>query len=177
MAVNEILEDIEDLLANGTHIPIVNRITVDEEILTSLLDGLRNELPRELQRAEQIIHNKDNTIAQANKEASDIIERAKEYASQLVDENDIVQQANEKARQIIDEANAQAQEIMTQANSEAQELKNNSYEYATEVFDSLIANINETADNLQNALNVLHQAKDGLTQMALEDGLDISMRQ
>lgn len=158
MAVSEILDEIENLVVEGKHIVFTNKSIIEEPDLVRLVDDLRNELPLELQRAEQIMRDKETILAGARKESEDIINRAKDYATHLTEESEIVKQSQEKAEFIMEQVRAQEQTIMTQTMQSAQQLKQDSSQYADDVFAHLI-------NTVSSALQVLQQAKVELNNM------------
>ena len=92
----------------------------------------------------------------ASKMAMDMaIEKAKKYAAELVDKNEIVMQAEEKAKAIMQQTKEQEREIMEKTMANAKQLRDDADQYANQVFDHLIG-------NLSNALQVVQQAKDDL---------------
>ena len=51
MAVNEILDEIENLVVDAKHLLFTNKSLVEENDLVRLVEDLRNELPLELLKA------------------------------------------------------------------------------------------------------------------------------
>ena len=161
MAVSNILDEIENLVVDGKHIVFTNKSIIEEPDLVRLIDDLRNELPLELQQAEQVMQDKEAILTEAREEAERIVNQAKEYAHHLVDESEVVKQSQEKAALIMEQTKAQEQEILNTAYSTAQQLRTDSSQYANQVFDHLIVNVG-------NALQVLQQAKDELQRMPVQ---------
>ena len=161
MAVSNILDEIENLVVDGKHIVFTNKSIIEEPDLVRLIDDLRNELPLELQQAEQVMQDKEAILTEAREEAERIVNQAKEYANHLVDESEVVKQSQEKAALIMEQTKAQEQEILNTAYSNAQQLRTDSSQYANQVFDHLIVNVG-------NALQVLQQAKDELQRMPVQ---------
>ena len=146
MAVKNILDSIENLVVESRRMPLMNKSLIDETDLIHLVDELRRELPLELQKAERVMQERQEILDRANDEAAALIEKAKKYAAELVDKNEIVMQAEEKE---------QEREIMEKTMANAKQLRDDADQYANQVFDHLIG-------NLGNALQVVQQAKDDL---------------
>ena len=161
MAVSNILDEIENLVVDGKHIVFTNKSIIEEPDLVRLIDDLRNELPLELQQAEQVMQDKEAILTEAREEAERIVNQAKEYANHRVDESEVVKQSQEKAALIMEQTKAQEQEILNTAYSTAQQLRTDSSQYANQVFDHLIVSVG-------NALQVLQQAKDELQRMPVQ---------
>ncbi len=168
MAVNNILDEIENLIVEGKHIVFTNKSIIDEPDLIRLVDELRQELPQQLQQAEQIMKAKDDILAEARDEAQRIVEQAKEYASKLVDESAVVRQSQEKAQLVMEQAKAQEQEILERTTQMAQERCDQANQYANQVFDHILTHITTTVETLQQGELTLQQAKEALNQVPVE---------
>lgn len=144
MAIEEILDEIENLVVEAKRVPFTNKCMIEDDDLVRLIDDLRNELPQEIQRANAVIEMQQQTINEAKAEANRIVDQAKSHAVSLVNETEILRQAQ-----------AQAEAIMDKTMKNANELKQDSLNYAEEVFNHLV-------NNIGGALEVVQQAKDEL---------------
>lgn len=144
MAVNDILDDIENLVVDARRVVFTNKCIIEEDDLIRLVDDLRSELPLQLRKADQVIEQQEKMLEDARKEAEHIIEQAKNYALKLTEDSEIVKQAQ-----------AQAQSLMEKTIQNTEALKQDSLQYANQVFDHLISNVG-------NALAVVEEAKHGL---------------
>lgn len=168
MTVSNILDDIENLVVDGRHIVFTNKSIIEEPELIRLVDDLRNELPLELQRAEQVMQEKDTILSDARDEAQRIVEQAKEYANRLVDESSVVKQSQEKAALILTQAQAQEKEIMERTMQTAQQRCDQANQYANQVFDHMLAHLGNSMTTLEQGLDTLQQAKVALNQAPVE---------
>nr|WP_092067500.1 ATPase [Dendrosporobacter quercicolus]NSL46623.1 ATPase [Dendrosporobacter quercicolus DSM 1736]SDL57759.1 hypothetical protein SAMN04488502_101259 [Dendrosporobacter quercicolus] len=146
MAIEEILDEIENLMVDSTRVPFTNKLVIEEDDLIRLLDELRELLPQEIKDAAKIVSDRQRIMEEAHKEAQHIIDQAKIYGTKLTDESTISKQAQE-----------QANELLSQAQKAAQELRNDSIIYAEDVFKHL-------EGNLQKALEVVQQGHSNLQQ-------------
>lgn len=164
MAVRDTLNKIETLVASASHLPLTGKALINEDDLLQLIDEFRNELPQELGRAEEIIHDRENIIRMAQSEADKIIKQAEKRAVQLVDENDVVTKAREKARIIEIQAHQQAAQILESSRTQARQFQEGVNQYSHQVFDNLIANVANTANSINDMENILKQAMQVLQQ-------------
>lgn len=164
MAIHNILDDIENLVVDGKHIVFTNKSIIEEPELIRLVDDLRSELPMELQRAEQVMQEKESILAEARETAQDIIDKAKVYAGSLVDESNIVKQSQEKATLILARAQAQEKEILERTMQLAQQRCDQANQYANQVFDHILAHLGNSVTTLEKGLDTLQQAKEALNQ-------------
>lgn len=149
MAVNDILDEIENLVVDARRIVFTNKCLIEEDDLIHLVDELRRELPQQINKADLVVKDQQQILDEARKEAARIVEQAKEYAVKLTGETEIVRQAQ-----------AQAQEIMEKTIQNSQELKNDSVQYANQVFDHMIASVGSTLAVVQQAKTDLNQNED-----------------
>ncbi|MBR2179032.1 MAG: ATPase [Selenomonadaceae bacterium] len=164
MAVRDTLNQIEDLVASSSHLWFTDRIMINDNDLIHLVEELRQELPLELERADEIMRERDKIIMSAQQEATNIINQAQEKAAQIVDENDLVIKAREKAQAVMTQAQVQEQEIIERTKQNARELQDNADRYANQVFDQLIAHVTNTFQGVQQAQAGLDQARQILIQ-------------
>lgn len=146
MAIDEILDELENLVVEARRVPFTNKCVIEDDDIVRLIDNLRTVLPQEIQDASSLMQERQNILNDAKTEANKIIDQAKSYAMKLVAENEIVKQAQ------ID-----ANEIMAKTIDNANSLKSDSLKYADEVFDHLVRNVS-------NTLEVVKQAKENLQQ-------------
>lgn len=173
MAVRDTLNKVEELVAGASHLPLTGKALIDEDELSGLIDELRHALPQELDRAEEIIRERDNIIKSAQEQADKIIKQAEQHAERLVDENDIVTKARENARMVVSQAHQQSNEIIERARAESRQLKSQAKQYVNQSLDQLISHVTNTFNGVQaaeagleQARQVLHQAKVAMNQDA-----------
>lgn len=148
MAIDEILDEIENLVVEARRVPFTNKCIIEDDDLIRLIDDLRSELPQEIQDANHLIEQRQQIINDAKREANSIVEQAKSYAVQLTAEHEIVKQAQ-----------GQANEIMEKTIENTNQLKEDSLQYADEVFRHLAHNVSSTLDVVQQAHVNLKQNK------------------
>ena len=164
LAVRDTLNQIENLVASASHLPLTEKVIIEENDLIHLVEELRQDLPMELERAEEIMKERDNIIQVAQQEASNIVNQAKQTAERLIDENDLVIKAREKSQAVLHQAQQQEQEIIERTKQNARELQDNADRYANQVFDQLIAHVTNTFQGVQQARQILLQAKSQMNQ-------------
>ncbi len=168
MAVRDTLNRIENLVAGASHLPLTGKAVIDEDELVHLVEDLRRDLPQELERADEIMRERDNLINMAQQEADKIIKQAHVRAEQLVDENDVVVKARERSRMVIAQAQQQESEILKRTSEQARHLQEDADRYANQVFDSLIAYVTNTVQGVKAAEAGLEQALQTLQQNKIQ---------
>lgn len=144
--IEELLDEIECILLESARVPFTNKRMVEEDELARVLDELREVLPGEILEASRIVKERQHILDDAQKEAQNIVDQAKNYILKLTDENLITKQAQE-----------QAGEMLEQARKAGRELQADAFGYAEEVFRHI-------EGNLENALEVVRKGHTDLQQ-------------
>lgn len=191
MAIRDVLDDLENLVADAAHVPLSGKCMIEENDLVHLVEELRNTLPTALAQAEDIMTERETILAKAKSEAEHIIEESKKEADRRVSNSVIEREARDKARAIMeetdeksraaikeaeervaammDEAKEKASAMVEEARSKGEEIytqvmqkKQNVDEYANQVFSQLIAYVTNTSEGVDQASQVLSQARSRL---------------
>jgi len=80
---------------------------------------MRVAIPEEIKQARRVNQERDRIVAQAQAEAERIVSMAQQQASFLMQDHEIIRQAEEKAQRIINEASLKAQEMQEEADAYA----------------------------------------------------------
>ena len=79
MNVNELLDTIEDALAESANMPLSGgKRIVDVDQIQEYLDEIRANLPGELRQAQAIVNDRSQIVDSANAQAKAIIRQAEE---------------------------------------------------------------------------------------------------
>lgn len=92
---------------------------IDRDKALDILDEVRRLFPVEMDEAQRIIANRNDYIAQAEKDAERIRKQAEDQARQLIDENEIQTRVKAKANEILKETERQREEMVHQAEASA----------------------------------------------------------
>ena len=93
MTVEEILELMDELLDKSSSVPFSQKKMIDVEQMREYIDSIRLNLPGEIKRAKDMTRDKKNILTEANKEAEEIVKKAKDEAKKLVAQEEIIKQA------------------------------------------------------------------------------------
>lgn len=148
MTIEEILDQLEGLLLEAARVPFTNKRVIEEDDLARLLDDLREALPGEVVEAKRIVAERQRILEDAQREAQNIVDQAKNYIHKLTDENIITRQAQE-----------QATELIALAKQDAKNLQNDAVSYADEVFKHIEANLEKTLEIVKQGHGKLHTGK------------------
>jgi F0F1-type ATP synthase membrane subunit b/b' len=94
------LNRLEELFIDSRHFPFTRLAIVHEDDFLDQLDLVRESLPEAFRQAEEVIRQRDDLLAQAEEYAQKVVEDAERRATQLINENVILRQAEYEAQQL-----------------------------------------------------------------------------
>lgn len=112
-------------------------IKVNREELISMLDEVRNLLPKEIAESRRIVRNQDKIIADAKIKAERIMQNAAKEAGGMVDDQEIVSMANMRAEDILSKAQKEASEVSGSARETAREVQIGALKYTQNMLEGL----------------------------------------
>lgn len=164
--IEQLIDDIIDFVENSkTSFTNPNKVTIYKQDLYDILDELRLRTPEEIKKCQKIINNRNNILEDAKQKAEVIIEQANSRAAAIIDDSEMVHQANAKAQEIVEEALAQANKMIGQANSEAEQIRISAISYTNELLTNAESIIQNAYKNTK--------ARYDLVFSALKEDLDI----
>ena len=150
-----LLDRLESLVSGGTRVPLTSRSIVDEQEFIDLLDQIRASIPEEVRQAKRVSQEREKVILQAQSEADKILNTAREQATALLEENELVRQAH-------DQANAYVQEALQRAD----EVRRGADEYALAALDELEQHLTRLLATIRKGKATLERS----LQMPMETG-------
>ena len=162
MNIDEILNLMEGLLDKASTVPFSNKKMIACEQMREYIDTIRLNMPAELKKAKDTARDRENIIAEANKEAEEIIKKAEERAKVLVSEQEIIKQADDVANDQIKRAMQQADQIVSEAIAKDKDIRN-----------ALAANLDKVLSDAQRVLtrnlNEVTATKDAVLSIGVAD--------
>lgn len=146
MDVIRLIEDLEDMLEVSNTIPLTGKVMVDKEEVMHILDQLKNQIPKDVSNAQNIVAKENEILEDANMQAKQIVQAAHMEAQKLVDEDELVILAQEKAKEMMD----RAEEESTQIRKSSREYVDGLLEETQVQLSDLIKTINANRQELRN---------------------------
>jgi vacuolar-type H+-ATPase subunit H len=115
MDILHLVDRLEELLNQSRPFPFTHNVIVDEDRMLDIIDQMRVAIPDEVKKAQQVLAQRDRTMAQAQEEANRTLAIAREKSDQLVERDAIVQAAQARADQVIAQARAEAEKTRQDA--------------------------------------------------------------
>lgn len=148
MTIEEILDELESLLLDASHVPFTNKRILEEDDVVRLLDELRDKLPSSITEASKIVTERQRILDKAQEEGQKIIDKAKSYANKLTEEHVIAKQAQDHSN-----------EIIILAHKEATDLQTDAVVYADNVFKHLVGQIERTLEVVRQGHSELNSPR------------------
>ena len=150
MKTDEYIEQLEELIEKCWNLPLSGgRCLVDGELISDLVEKLKESLPGELMQAKAIVADRNEILQTARREADQMHKNAEERAKALVARDEITKGAELRANEILAEATHKANELIAETNrKEAAALEN-----ANAQANELIAKTKQQATALLSQAN------------------------
>lgn len=111
--INSLLDTMEEMLeeAKPSFLSGSSKITIDKDEWVEWIRDLRTKLPTEIQQSVWIVEERNKILAEAQGDASIMIQEAEETLSRMIAQHEITKYAEERSQVIIDAARRDAREI------------------------------------------------------------------
>ena len=160
MELDKILDEMESLILEASHLPFSEKIIIEEGDLSLIMDRLREAVQKKKKKAHDLLDEQmniiknsraeaDRIVEQAKAEAERIVELAKAEAERIVRSEEIVKMAEEKAQNILNDTKQYDNDMRAAADAYAEKMHRESINYATDVFDYLEQNLKNTLEIVQ----------------------------
>ena len=117
MRVDELITELQDLIADAKTLPLSGgKVIVEAEKIYDILDEIQDTLPAEVRQAKNIVADRGQIIAEAKKEAEDIIRGAEERKKQMIEQSEIMREAKAEAAELLNDVKVKAAEMRKAAN-------------------------------------------------------------
>ncbi|MBX0326860.1 hypothetical protein K2Z83_04085 [Oscillochloris sp. ZM17-4] len=131
--LDDLIDEIEDALAEGRRVPFSGRLLVDEERILDIIDRMRVAIPEEQKRARRIIQEQERLIAEAQARVQQVLEE----------------------RGLLDAINTERARLLQQAEQEAVQVRAGADDYARQVLEDLDERLTKLVTSVRNGLSTL----------------------
>ncbi|MGE4353759.1 MAG: hypothetical protein AB7D36_06715 [Oscillospiraceae bacterium] len=147
--VLEMLELLYAMVSEAWGVPLGNdKCIIEREKVLSALDDIKAQLPVEIAEAKRLVSAKEEFIGNAKREAESVRKLAEERARHMVEEQEIMRQAQKRSQEILAEAEENSREMLEKAQKRSNELRRVAWEYV----DSSLREAEEAVTAAQNAI-------------------------
>lgn len=146
--IESLLDELYDIIDKGWALPLSGgKVFVDGDEARQILDEVRDQIPDEIRKAQAIVADREQILAEAQREAETIVRVAEEKAKALVNQEEIVRQAQAKANDLIMQGQAKFKEMRKASNDYIDDLMRRSDEALAET----LAELRKTRQNIKAA--------------------------
>lgn len=148
MDILQLVDRLEELFNQSRPVWFTHSVFVDEDKFLDIIDQMRIAIPEEVKKAKQLYAQKDRVLAQAQEEANRTVELARQKATELVEKEALVEDAQRRAAQIIDQSRAEAEDVKIGAD-----------QYSQDALAGLITELERILNQARNGQMVLEQKR------------------
>lgn len=119
----DLIDELIDILEKGWKLPFMGgKSFVETEDAKAILEELRESIPTEVRKAKAIVADRAQILSEAQREADTIVRVAEEKAKALVNQEEIVRQAQAKANDIMAQTQDKFRKMQTASNEYVEDL-------------------------------------------------------
>ena len=143
MDILYLLDQLEEVLGGGSHLPLTSRTLVDEQEVLDILDQIRVSIPDEIKAARRVTQERDQILADARGEADRLLRDADADVAERLSEHHLVRAAEERARQIEDRAIEDTERMRRETDAYAQRVLQRLREHIGQVSETVDRGLEE----------------------------------
>ena len=161
-AIDEIYNYVEECKPSKLY---PSKVVVDREQLYDLLDELRLCAPEEIKRYQKIITNREG-----------ILNEAQQQTAQILDQNEIVQTAYQRAEDIMRQANEEAERLVNAAQAESDQMRKAALLYTNDLLNEAQGHVEESLKEIDNKSRMLTSALKNSIQLMKSNKEELMMQ-
>lgn len=146
-----LLDRLEEMVGVSKRVPFSHRVMVEEDDFVELVEQLRLAIPSEVRQAQRVVRDREKIIAEAQQEASHIIEGARSRAEYLVSREGILNEARQRSEEMLRLAEERRKREMGQIDVYAMEQFNRIEQALREGLELIDNAVQDTVSHLQDA--------------------------
>ncbi len=158
MDILHLIDRLETLVTEGFHLPFTANVIVNEDAFLDIIDQMRVTIPEEVKMARRTEAERDHLLVQAQEEAGRVVEAAREKATTLTDDHELINFAKERAIEIETDAKRHAEEIIADAD-----------EYIVDQLSALEEQLMKTLTTVRNGLRHVQETQASREPHVIED--------
>jgi hypothetical protein len=110
-----LLLQIREIIDTARTMPMSASVLVNREETLEIVDDALHSLPEELRHARWLLKERDEYLAQARRDAEDIVEAARVQAERMVERTEVAREARRVAQQVVSHAEADSRRLRHEA--------------------------------------------------------------
>jgi F0F1-type ATP synthase membrane subunit b/b' len=110
-----VLRELRDMIDSARTMPMSASVLVNRDEAIELIDEALAALPEELRHARWLLKEREEYLAQARRDAEDIVEAARVQAERMVERTEVAREARRVAQQVVAHAEADSRQLRHEA--------------------------------------------------------------
>ena len=110
-----LLLQLRDVVDSARTMPMSASVLVNRDETLEIVDDALRSLPEELRHARWLLKERDEYLAQARRDAEDIVEAARVQAERMVERTEVAREARRVAQQVVSHAEADSRRMRHEA--------------------------------------------------------------
>ena len=135
--IKVLFEQAIDLLDSGSHLIFSDKVFVPRKELVSILQQLRQAIPQEVERANDILKEKENILLRAQSDADVIVLQAKAKADEIAKSSQEERIRLLELNSVLCEAEDYVKELHKSTEAECQQIRDEAVEYASQAREDI----------------------------------------
>ena len=115
MDLENALAQLEHQLADARPVPLSASMMVNKDELERVAQAIRAALPEEIRQARWVLKERDTILAQASRDAEQVVEDGRRERDRMVADTELVREAHREAQRIVDRAGEEGRRIRNEA--------------------------------------------------------------
>ncbi len=138
MNIHEILDSLDETLDKSWSFPFSNgKSLIDIDKIRNLIGDIRINMPTEIKQARMIVEDRKQIIEDSKIESDIIVRKAEERAKAILNKDEIVKRANEKAIEMINSAHSHTKELKLATNDFVNKILKEAEDHMMKNIDSI----------------------------------------
>ena len=152
----DIIGALYDMVQDARSMPLAaDKCILERDRVLDMLDEIIAQLPGELKQSRTIVESRNELIAQARREAENIVREAQEKAKQMVTKEAIYAEAQKRSEELV----GQTQNRINQLRKAANEYMDESLRQTEEVVSNALNEIRDTRMKFRSVTEAQEQRK------------------
>ncbi len=110
--LDDLIDDLEEVLAEGRRIPFSGHLLVDEERILDVIDRMRVAVPEEVKRARRVVQEQDRLLGEARARVQSVLEEQGLLAAVEEERTRLLAEAEQEAAGVRAGADEYAQQVL-----------------------------------------------------------------
>lgn len=157
MAIQEQIDKLESIIAQGSRVPLLDKVMVSMAEVLAVLDEIRLAVPEEVKEARRILKERDHLLSEAQKESSRLLSDSQAALDSRIRDSEMVKLAEERAREVLRKAQTESQAILEEAEGHMHSARAGADQYALEVLHKLDAQLAGFQNAVRKGIEVLER--------------------